>query len=282
MSSAPSTVLLARRRALARRRGRRRRTVALGVVATLALLAGGWWVATGPPARVASVSVSGYQRPDRAVLERTLLLVARSGTVLQPPVDRMRLAATRFPWVEDVVVSRDWPRGLAVVVVEARAAALAVPTSGPRVLVSESGRVLGPAPDPPPALPRVRVPGAAPAVGSRLSGAPVRAALAFSAVLEPQIAGRVRALREEGGALYARLAGGPELRLGLPEDLEAKARALDVVLGQLSAADERAASYIDLSVPTRPAAGGLGATVGGTDDGTEGDGSRTLQESSHG
>jgi hypothetical protein len=101
-------------------------------------------------------------------------------------------------------------------------------------------------------------------------------------VLEPQIAGRVRALREEGGALYARLAGGPELRLGLPEDLEAKARALDVVLGQLSAADERAASYIDLSVPTRPAAGGLGATVGGTDDGTEGDGSRTLQESSHG
>jgi cell division septal protein FtsQ len=240
---------------------RRRRTVLLAGVAALAVVAGGWWIVTGPPGRIASVKVSGYDRPDQAALERAIGVVARHGTMIDPPVATLRTIAARFPWVERLTASRDLPRGLDVEIVQAEPGIVLVPSRGPRMLVSTSGRVLGPAPSPAPPVPRVRVPGDAPAVGVGLRATTVRAALAFSGALTPATARRVLALHRSGSALVGRLSGGPELRIGLPEDLAQKARALEIVLGQLSSAEEHRATYIDLSVPARPAVGNLVAVT---------------------
>jgi cell division protein FtsQ len=255
MRSAASGALLARRRAVTAERGRRRRTVLLSLIATGAAIAGGWWVVTGPPGRIDSVEVIGYDGPDSAALKETIRIVSRRGTVVDPPVDLLRRATSGFPWVEGLDVSRDFPLGISVHIRQARPAAVAVPDTGPRMLLSTSGRVLGAVTSPPPPLPRVRVGGVDLEPGQTVGDPAIRAAVAFAAALSPKVAGRVLGLHEEEGALIGRLTAGPELRLGPPEDLPAKAAALELVLGQLSPEEEKSARYVDLSVPSRPAVG---------------------------
>jgi hypothetical protein len=86
-----------------------------------------------------------------------------------------------------------------------------------------------------------------------------RAGLAFLAAAPPEAARRVRRLGlDSTGALTGRIDLGPDLRLGPPEDLAAKARALAAVLAQVPAEDLAVATYIDLRLPKRPAIGGLG------------------------
>lgn len=251
MRSRAETALLERRDAVRVAQGRRRRTVALAVLASAATLAGGWWVLTGPPAQIDEVRVSGYGRADEVQLEAYLTYAARGETVVRPPVQRIRRAAAHFPWVQEVRVERDWPRGLVVTVTPAQPVAVVLPPRGAGALVTASGRVLGPA-APAPELPRIRIAGALPHVGATLGRADT-ATLVFAAALPEEVARRVRGLRAKGGALVGRLAAGPEIRVGPPERLPAKAEVLTAVLEQLSTTEERGLAYIDLSVPERPA-----------------------------
>ena len=78
----PHPAVVERRRAVARAQGRRRRSGALLVLGTLAVLAILWWLATGPLVAVHGVSVSGYDRPDRAELVKALTAAAEEGTVI--------------------------------------------------------------------------------------------------------------------------------------------------------------------------------------------------------
>jgi cell division septal protein FtsQ len=234
---------------------RRRRTVALAVLATAAAAAGTWWVLTGPPVGIHGVAVEGYDGPNRAAVETTARLVAGEGTILDLPVGPMRAALTRFPWIEDVSLARDFPRGIRVEVTQAEPAAVAVPARGRKVLLTAEGRVLGLAPSRG-GLARVRLAGTAPAEGGRVTEADARRSLQLVRSLAPALAGRLRDLRVEDGEMVGRLAGGPELRLGPPEGLALKAKALTAVLGHLSADQERSARYLDVSVPDRPALGG--------------------------
>jgi cell division protein FtsQ len=246
-----------RRRRIARARGRRRRTALLAVLGLAAGAALLWWLATGPLLAVSGVSVSGYDREDRPALEAALAEAASEGTVLRPPVTAMRLAAARFPWVASVSVERDWPRGVSVQVAEAEPVAVAASGEG-AVLVSEAGRVLGPVSGRA-GLGWLRLSQAPPAPGYALPDEGL-APLAFVAAAGPEVGRRVRALRvDERGLLTGRLADGPELRLGGPERLAAKATALGLVLARLTPEEERAAAYVELSVPERPAVGGLEA-----------------------
>ena len=122
------------------------------------------------------MSVSGYDRPDRADLVAAITKAAGEGTIIAPATGDVAAAADRFPWVASVSVSRDWPRGMAVHVTEATPAAVAS-FGDQAVLVSAQGRVLGPREGtpgvgwlrlevaPPPAgrgHPRRRTPGAGP------------------------------------------------------------------------------------------------------------------------
>jgi Cell division protein FtsQ len=143
-----------------------------------------------------------------------------------------------------------------VVVVPATPGAVAVPDGGEPVVLSASGRVMGPVPKKgAPAVPRVRVGTTQLAAGGVIAGPLVGATLALSKSLSPEVAGRLAALKQHRGGLVGKLINGPEVRFGLMQDLPAKAEALDLVLGQMSPQEEREAGYIDVAVPWFPAVG---------------------------
>jgi cell division septal protein FtsQ len=225
------------------------------VVVTAAAAVGLYWLLTGPLLAIQNVSLSGYDRDDRTELARALQDASDQGTVLSPPVGPLQAAAHRFPWVASISVARDWPRGLAIHVVEAHPVAAAASREG-AVLVSDQGRVLGPV-TAHAGVGWLRLAGSPPPVGESLPDAGARAALEFVAAADPRVGRRVRALRvDRSGSLVGRLTNGPDLRLGAPERLAAKARALGLVLAALPTDEQEAASYIDLTVPENPAVGG--------------------------
>jgi cell division protein FtsQ len=251
--------LAERRRAVARARARRRRSALMLAMGTAGVVLLVYWLATGPLLATSGVSVSGYDRPDRAELVQAVSRAAGEGTMIVPATGEVTMAAERFPWVESVSVSRDWPRGMAVHVREATPAAVAS-FEDQAVLLSASGRVLGPH-EGAPGVGWLRLQVAPPPAGADLPES-ARPALAFITAAEPEAASRIRALRlGSDGTWVGRLTDGPDLRLGTGERMAAKAAALGLVLASVGAEDERAASYIDLSAPERPALGAPRTTL---------------------
>lgn len=254
-ASRPHPAVAERRREIARAQGRRRRSVLLIGLGTLTVLAVIYWMVTGPLLAVHGVSVSGYDRPDGEELAAALRDAAAGGTVVSPPADRMRTVAREFPWVESISVDRRWPRALSVRVVEATPVAVAA-FEDQAVLLSSAGRVLG-VKDGSPGLGWLRLGESPPPEGGFLRP-DMRAALAFIAAAKPETAARVRALHiTKYGLIEGKLTAGPEVRLGAPERMEAKAHVLGLMLANLSPEQEAEASYIELSVPENPAVGGL-------------------------
>jgi cell division septal protein FtsQ len=247
-----------RRRQVAREQGRRRRNRGLWLLGAFAGLAVLYWLLTGPLLSIGSVTMSGYDRPDRAEVAAALAGAARTGTVVSPARAAMERAVAPYPWVESITVTRRLPRSAYVQVVQARPMAIAQSSEGAAVLVSSQGRVLEPA-DPAADMARMTLPGQVPATGADLPAAWADLLL-FVAALEADLSRRVRDLRlDQDGLAVARLEDGPEVRLGRPVRLRAKATALALVLSALSAEDRARAAYVDVSVPEHPAVGGLEA-----------------------
>lgn len=244
-----------RRRSLAVRQ-QRRRTVVLGAVATCAALAAAWWIATGPPLRVHQVTISGYDQADQAEVVRAIQIGAASGDALHLPVQAIRAAVAPLPWVENVTVAHDWPRGVRVSVTPATAAIVAI-GSGKRWLVSSRGRVLGLDTSHVAGLPTMNV--GELTVGEWLKNDRA-VGVKLVAALSPDVRGAVRALHlDAAGLLVGRMANGRTvLRFGPPVDLWRKGRALDAVLANAETRTLAAtAAYLDLSAADAPVFGGL-------------------------
>lgn len=270
-SGRPHPHIARRRRAVRRQRHASGARLALAGAAALGCAFAGWWLATGPVLAVRDVRIRGYDRGDAPQLREALADAAgRGGSLIVPPVGSIRRTAVRFPWVADVVVHRDLPAGLTVQIVPAAPAAVLVPARGGPVLVSPAGLVMGPA-GARDGLARIRVRGEAPAVGARVPAA-ARAPLTFALALDPSVSGRVRGLALARGAVTGRLASGPELRLGPPVQMRAKAMALEAIVRGVRPSDVARAGYVELSEPDHPALGGLepvdpadaGASAGAT------------------
>ena len=226
--------------------------VAVGVL-LLAL-----WVVSGPVCGISTVTVKGYTGPDAAAVQQTADAVAGTGSMVRLPIGDMRLALTRFPGIEDVDIQRDWPRSITVSVTMGDPVAILQVEGGGRYLLSPSGRVMGPAKGVA-GLPVIRVK-ALPA-GGLITEPGQRAALLFIGWLPPEIAGRLRNLRYQGGRLFADLSNGLELRIGPPDQLAEKAQALVAVLSQAAPEALAKAAYLDISNPRRPMLGSQVVTV---------------------
>jgi cell division protein FtsQ len=231
----------------------RRRLVALALlVAALGALY--WfWLRDSALVRVERVSITGVSSsPDGARVRSKLTAAATRMTTLHVDADALRNAVAHEPTVHALSVTANFPHGLKIEIVENRPVAL-LETAGGAVAVAPDGTVLAGS-KPPSGLPAVRVsslPG-----GARLPDGGTRDRVAVAGAAPSPLLARVDSISlERGRGAVAQLQHGPVIIFGRPVDLAHKWAAAVAVLAQRSSSG---ATYIDVRMPERPVAGGLG------------------------
>jgi cell division protein FtsQ len=244
----PAPMRVARRRLLRRlpRPGPR----ALGVVlAILALAAGGWvWLRNSSLVAVQRVTIVGVGGRDAQQIRTALLSAAHNMTTLNVKLAALRTAVEPFPVVKRLHVATDFPHRMRIEVVEQVPVAL-VSTAGVRVAVAADGTLLHGAsiPGSLPTIPLSVAPG-----GSRVTGATL-SVVRLLAAAPYQLLGKVSLAADLGAqGLVAQVRNGPKVYFGSDGDLGAKWAAAAAVLADPGSAS---ADYIDVTRPSRPAAG---------------------------
>jgi cell division protein FtsQ len=229
---------------------RLKRRLLLLLVACLVLAAGyQFWLRDSTLVAVEKVSVTGLTTKDAPRVRAALTSAAHSMTTLHVDEAELEDAIAPYPVVRAIEVRPDFPHGLVIRVVEHRPAALVgglpvagdgtilrgLPIEGELPTIAARGDLRGDRLTDPGALHAARVAGGAPEV------------------LRPRIE-RLE-LRSEDGVVV-QLRDGPELIFGDATHVRAKWLAATRVLADPDAAG---ATYIDVKLPGRPAAGGLPA-----------------------
>jgi cell division protein FtsQ len=227
---------------------RRWALIALGVCVALAACYQ-LWLRDSSLVAVEDVSVTGLTTKDAPRIRAALTLAARDMTTLHVRRDELDRAIEAYSVVRTLEVSADFPHGLTIHVVEHRPAALVggLPVAGDGTVLRGlpiEGR-----------LPKIDV-------RSRFEGDRLKNPVALHAAL---VAGTAPAalrprlerieLRGRDG-IVVEMRDGPELIFGDATRVRAKWIAATRVLAD---PDAEGASYIDVRLPGRPAAGGLPA-----------------------
>lgn len=263
----------ARRAAISRSQGRRRLRLVVLVLVVAALLVGGWFLLHSRLLSARVIRVEGSVHTSRAEI------VSVAGLAHHPPlidVDPGAVAARleALPWVARATVSRHWPDGVVVSVVERRpVAVLATAPPEPRAdgtkpratgagappaseepwaLVDRTGRVLALAASPPPGLVHLTAPVRPGAPGSTVP-ADALAGLQVAATLPPAFRSQVTTVEvESGGRVHLALTTPVTVDLGTTSQLREKYEDTAAVLAGASLAD---GDVIDVSVPDSPTVG---------------------------
>jgi cell division protein FtsQ len=231
---------------------RRRLALAAGLTAgLLALLGGGWlWLRNSSLVAVQRVTVIGQSGPEAGAIRAALMRSARGMSTLDVQVSQLRMAVSPYPEVKDVQVATHFPHGLSIRVVEQLPVAvvnvggrpMAVGSDGTLLHQVSSGTSL-------PVIPLAVPPG-----GPRLTDPAAKRAVALLAAAPYQLLAKVSQVTTVSGhGLVAQLRDGPSIYFGPPTQLRAKWIAATEVLADPGSVG---ASYIDVTDPMRPAAGG--------------------------
>jgi cell division protein FtsQ len=221
----------------------------------LLLLGAGYqfWLRDSSLVAVEKVTITGLSTSDSERVRLALTTTGRSMTTLHLDHEALERAVAGYPVVRELEVTSDFPHGLRIHVVEHVPAAIAVGEGG-RVAVAGDGTILqGVTAEK--RLPTVEVEGAVGVEHLRDTTALASAAIAGAA---PTALRRRLAEVGEDAQLgqVAQLRDGPEVIFGDATRLRAKWAAASRVLADLEASG---ASYVDVRIPGRPAAGGLPA-----------------------
>jgi len=236
-------------------RRHRLRIALLGVLVVLGLLAGGWlWLRDSPLVSVEHVRVSGLHGPEAHAIETALAGAASHMSTLDVHPAALRAAVASFPVVRSVRAIPGFPHGLRIEVVEQLPVAV-LTIGGTRTAVAADGVVLGPA------LLSGSLPvlsgeqGAAqPLVGQHVQSQNLLAELTVLGAAPKSLELlTARAFMSPGGeGLTVAMRGGLRVYFGDATRPNAKWSSLARVLADPSSAG---ASYIDVRLPERPAAG---------------------------
>jgi cell division protein FtsQ len=216
----------------------------------LALLGGGWlWLRDSRLVAVDQVSVTGLSGTEAPRVRAALEGAARDMTTLHVRAGQLQTAVEPFPAISAVEAHADFPHRLRIVVHEHVAvAALAAGTD--RVPVAADGTLLRGSSTS--GLPVVTV--ASPPPGDTLGDKRPLLAVALLAAAPPELRAKINRVYAGPRGLTAPLTAGPVLYFGGADRLRAKWAAAARVLADHSSAG---ATYLDLRLPERPAAGGL-------------------------
>lgn len=231
--------------------GRRRLRIALlGALVAFALLVGAWMLLRHSPlVSVQHVQVSGVHGPEAAAIEAALVAAARHMSTLDVRSGTLRSAVAPFRVVREVHAVASFPHGLHISVIEQLpVAALAV--GGIRTAVAADGVVLGPA------LLSGSLPtlngSYEPTMGQRVSDPSLLAPLTVLGAAPSPLAKLVVRVFSGPTGLTAAMRNGLLIYFGDATRPHAKWLSLARVLADSSSTG---ASYVDVRLPERPAAG---------------------------
>jgi cell division protein FtsQ len=231
----------------------RRLKVGLAALTVIALTAGGAvWARDSSLVAVTDVEITGVTASDGDQVTQALTTTAQDMTTLHVREDVLRHAVASFASVGDITTQTDFPHKLTIRVIERRAvAALDGGESGRRIPVTGSGIIMrGVTADRD--LPSVYL--QHPPAGSRVTDKKLLNALEVAAKAPDPLRGRTEELAVDDRGVIAALHNGPELVFGTGEQARQKWAAAARVLAEISA---QGATYLDLRIPGRVAAGGL-------------------------
>ena len=233
--------------------GPRAKRAAVGALALVTVLTAVYffWLRDSGLVGVEDVTVSGVTSQDADQIRSALTRAGRGMTSLHVDQESLERSVARFPEVRELDARGDFPNGLRITVLERRPAALLVAGDTQLVLAGD-GTVLSGVEDPID-LPKVRAEGALPAKrlgeGEQLAAVSVLGGAPAALLPELEEAGL-----DKRDGVVVQVIDGPELRFGNGARTEAKWAAAARVLAD---EDSAGAKYIDLTIPERPAAGGL-------------------------
>jgi cell division protein FtsQ len=229
---------------------RRLRNALLCLLASLPLLGGGWlWLRDSPLVAVEHVQISGVAGPQAGAIEAALTSEARRMSTLDVHTSSLLAAVAPFRMVRAVHAVASFPHRLRISVLEQPPVA-ALTVGSWRTAVAADGVVLGPAllTSSLPTLEGV----AEPVTGARLSSAGLLASLTvLGAAPAPLARFVVRTFTGLMGLTVA-MRSGLLVYFGDASRPHAKWLSLARVLADPSSAG---ASYVDVRLPERPAAG---------------------------
>jgi cell division protein FtsQ len=222
------------------------------VAALAVVLGGGWlWFRDSGLARVTDVRVTGATTNEESAIRAALDNAAREMTTLHVRRNALDDAVAPYTSVAGLKVSTDFPHEMSIQVLEHRPVA-ALEIAGRRIPVSGGGLVLrGVQADRD--LPTIRARTTPP--DGQVTDARTRAALAVAAAAPHTLLTRSDRVWWGPRGLTVDLRDGPPLYFGTGDDPTPKWAGAARVLSEPSAAG---ATYLDLRVPGRVAAGGLG------------------------
>lgn len=227
-----------------------------GAVVLAVVLVGGWmWLRDSSLVRVSQVRVTGASGFGSAAVRSALDAAARDMTTLNVDEAALRSAVARYALVRDVQATAHPPHRLDVRVIE-RVPIGVIRTGGTPTVVADDGTLLRDVPAN--ALPEIAA--RVPPGGTRVRDRKTAAKVAVLAAAPAKLRGRIIRVTLGRYGLQARLREGLVLRFGDGQRLDAKWIAAAAVMRDPGAA---AATYIDLRIPSRPAAGGLTEAQGG-------------------
>jgi cell division protein FtsQ len=225
------------------------RTLA-AAAATLLLLGGAWlWLRDSSLVRVEHVTVTGVSGPQAASITDALQTAALDMTTLHVREGALRTAVAPYPIVEGVSASTGLLHSLHIRV-RTYDAVGAIVSGGARVAVASNGTLLRGSPTAGLAV----IPAKAPPPGDRVRDAATLRLVGLLAAAPPALRDRAQRVYLGSHGLTVPLSRGPVLYFGGAERLLAKWISATRVL---QAPSSRGATYVDVRVPERPAAGGL-------------------------
>ncbi len=250
--SLPPRAARLRLRALLRAIGARRR-LRLGLICALVglPLLGGAFLLLRHSSLVAveHVRISGVHGPQAAAIDAALTEAAKGMSTLDPKPAALRAAVASFPLVSAVRASPGFPHGMSIDVTEQPPVA-ALLVAGARTAVAGDGVVLGTSLLSP-SLPTVAE-ASDPAAGTRLSNPLVLDALRVLGAAPPVLDSLAERAYEGPRGLTVAMRNGLLVYFGDASTPHAKWLSLARVLADKGSAG---ATYVDVRLPGRPAAG---------------------------
>jgi cell division protein FtsQ len=253
----------------------------LVLVLVLALLGVAWlWVRDSPLVSVDRVTVTGLSGPSSGQVQSALVNAARSMTTLDVNMSALRTAVAPYPVVKNLIVTTQFPHGMRIRVSE-QIPVGAVTVGARKIAVAADGTLLPSVS----AAGLASIPVSVPPGGTRLTDGATQGAVAVLAAAPGWLRVRVTEVSSTTAhGLVAAMRNGPEIYFGGAGELRAKWMAVAAVLADPSS---QGAAYIDVTVPSRPAAAGVagaatadqGAFVGTTPTGTAAPGTPTTSGS---